>query len=93
MHQDIKFHTKYNDRCSFCLFGLSKASMRTTLVDDRFLLLNPCCFGNLFILRGFSDRIHFHHYTLYIGRNPLHDVPVDNFNIRTDDDVKIEAFY
>jgi len=53
--------------------------MRTTLVDGRFLLLNPLLFWQFAHPAGFSDRIHFHRYTLCIGRNPLRDVPVEEF--------------
>ena len=51
--------------------------MRTTSVDGRFLLLNPLLFWQFAHPVGFSDRIHFHRYTLCIGRNPLRDVPVE----------------
>lgn len=70
-----KFRTKYINRCNFVCSVFESVSMRTTLVDGRFLLLNPLLFWQFAHPARFSDRIHFHRYTLCIGRNLLRDVP------------------
>jgi len=52
-----------------------KASMRTTLIDGRFWLLNPLSVWQFAHPRKFNDHTHFHRCMLCIGRNPLRDVP------------------
>lgn len=52
-----------------------KASMRTTLIDGRFWLLNPLSVWQFAHPGKFNDHTHSHRCMLYIERNPLHDVP------------------
>jgi len=45
----------------------------------KFLLLSPLLAWQFAHLEGFNDHTHFHRCMLYIGRNPLHDVPGSKF--------------
>jgi len=64
------------------LYARFLASMRTTLIDGRFWLLNPLSVWQFAHPGKFNDHTHSHRCMLYIGKNPLHGVPNKKILIR-----------